>query len=133
MHRHSKSKGMTLIEVLVAFVILTMTMSVVLRINSGAIRNHQVASGYLKAVSIAEARMQQMGVEITAAEAHREGEESGGYRWRYERHPSTNGWEEKHLAIPATPYEERLEILWDSASGARSLIFTRQGIVYGRS
>ncbi len=133
MHPHSESKGMTLIEVLVAFVILAMTMSVVLRINSGAIRNHQVASGYLEAISIAEARMGQMSVEITAAEARREGTEAGGYRWRYERYPNTNGWEEKRLAIPAVPYEERLEIHWDSASGERSLLFTRQGMVYGRS
>ncbi|MET0065263.1 MAG: type II secretion system minor pseudopilin GspI [Candidatus Thiodiazotropha sp.] len=132
MHR-SASEGMTLIEVLVAFVILAMTMSVVLRINSGAIRNHQIASGYLQAVAIADARMQQMGVEVTGAEARREGEEPGGYRWWYQRMPDSNGWEEKRLAIPAATYQERLEIRWNSTSGERSLILTRQGSAYGRS
>ncbi len=126
------SEGMTLIEVLVAFLILAMTMSVVLRINSSAIRNHQVASDYLEAVSIADARMQQMSVEVRGAEARQEGEEAGGYRWFYDRYPNPNGWDEKQLAISATAYEERFEIRWDSTAGERRLTFTRQGMAYGK-
>ncbi|MET0026506.1 MAG: type II secretion system minor pseudopilin GspI [Candidatus Thiodiazotropha sp.] len=131
MQQRCASEGMTLIEVLVAFVILAMTMSVVLRINSGAIRNHQVASDYLEAVSIADARMQQMSVEVSGSEARREGEETGGYRWFYERHSNPNGMDEKRLAVPATPYEEQLEVRWDSPAGERRLVFTRQGMAYG--
>ncbi|MCU7892232.1 MAG: prepilin-type N-terminal cleavage/methylation domain-containing protein, partial [Candidatus Thiodiazotropha sp. (ex Ustalcina ferruginea)] len=59
-----KSEGMTLIEVLVAFVILSMTMTVILRINSTTLRNHQVSARYLKAVQIAQSRLEQMAAEV---------------------------------------------------------------------
>lgn len=60
---HRKSDGMSLIEVLVAFVILSITMSVILRINSTTLTNHQVTSDYLKAVQIAQSRLEQMAAD----------------------------------------------------------------------
>ena len=39
------SRGMTLIEVLVAFVVLSVTMAVILQIFSGGMRNARLAEG----------------------------------------------------------------------------------------
>ena len=59
--RHSR--GYTLVEVLVAFVILAMALSVLLRIFSGGVRNVGVSSDYAKAVLIAESRLATAGIE----------------------------------------------------------------------
>ncbi len=40
-----RAGGMTLVEVLVAFVILGMVMAVIMRINATSVRNHEVSKG----------------------------------------------------------------------------------------
>ncbi|MES9811999.1 MAG: prepilin-type N-terminal cleavage/methylation domain-containing protein [Candidatus Thiodiazotropha sp.] len=72
---HTRSEGMSLIEVLVAFVILSMTMSVILRINATTLRNHQVTTDYLKAVQIAESRLDQMAVDRSNSNLNEQGSE----------------------------------------------------------
>lgn len=126
--RASKCEGMSLIEVLVAFVILAMTMSVILRINSGAIRNHQVASQYFEAVEVAQSRLEQMGAEIEVDSYTQEGVDRDAYSWRYLRQPYS--WDEqKLLALPLTPVEERLTVSWDAPGGERELSFSRIGLI----
>ncbi|MCG8486562.1 MAG: prepilin-type N-terminal cleavage/methylation domain-containing protein [Chromatiales bacterium] len=127
MHR-SKSEGMSLIEVLVAFVILAMTMSVILRINSGAVRNHQVASQYFEAVSIAQTRLEQMGAEIEAESYSEQGTDLDTYSWSYLRQPYS--WDDaKLVALPIVAVEEILKISWDAPGGTRELSFTRIGVI----
>ncbi|MCG7893918.1 MAG: prepilin-type N-terminal cleavage/methylation domain-containing protein [Candidatus Thiodiazotropha taylori] len=126
--RRSKSEGMSLIEVLVAFVILAMTMSVILRINSGAIRNHQVASHYFEAVSIAQSRLEQMSAEIDTESYSEQGVELDTYTWTYLRQPYS--WNDaKLVALPLVGVEETLKISWDAPGGARELTFSRIGVI----
>ena len=119
---------MSLIEVLVAFVILAMTMSVILRINSGAVRNHQVASQYFEAVSIAQTRLEQMGAEIEAESYSEQGTDLDTYSWSYLRQPYS--WDDaKLVALPIVAVEEILKISWDAPGGTRELSFTRIGVI----
>ncbi|MEW8077945.1 MAG: prepilin-type N-terminal cleavage/methylation domain-containing protein [Candidatus Thiodiazotropha endolucinida] len=129
---HTKSEGMSLIEVLVAFVILSMTMSVILRINATTLRNHQVTTDYLKAVQIAESRLDQMAVDRSNSNLNEQGSEQGGFRWYYLRQPYS-GWSvEKKLAVPLQPVEETFAIAWEAPGGERRLTFTRIGLVYDK-
>ncbi|MEW8505136.1 MAG: prepilin-type N-terminal cleavage/methylation domain-containing protein [Candidatus Thiodiazotropha sp.] len=130
--KRSKSKGMSLIEVLVAFVILSMTMSVILRINATTLRNHQVSSDYLKAVQIAQTRLDQMAVDRVNSSLNEQGSETGGYRWHYLRHPHSGWTDNKTLAIPLIPVEESITIAWAAPGGEREVSFTRIGLVHGR-
>ena len=126
--RNLKSEGMTLIEVLVAFIILAMTMSVILRINSGAVRNHQLAMEYVEAVAVARSRLEQMGAEVDVEHYSREGVDRNSYSWRYLRQPYD--WQEqKLLASPMIPIEEILTLSWDSPAGVREISFTRIGAI----
>ncbi|MCW4202113.1 MAG: hypothetical protein N0C88_02155 [Candidatus Thiodiazotropha lotti] len=119
---------MSLIEVLVAFVILAMTMSVILRINSGAVRNHQVASHYFEAVSIAQTRLEQMSAEIETDSYSEQGVDLDTYTWSYLRQPYS--WNDaKLVALPLITVEERLKISWDAPGGTRELSFTRIGVI----
>ena len=56
-----KQGGYSLIEVLVAFVILAMALTVLLRIFSGGLRNVDAATDYAQAVVIANAQMNSPG------------------------------------------------------------------------
>ena len=56
------SRGYTLVEVLVAFVILAMTLTVLLRIFSSGVRNIAVSADYARAVLIAESRLAAAGI-----------------------------------------------------------------------
>ena len=125
----SKCDGMSLIEVLVAFVILAMTMSVVLRINSGTVRNHQVASQYFKAVAIAQSRLEQMSAEVDLESYTQEGVSEDIYTWRYQRQPYQEWNDEKLLAVALMPVEETLSVSWDAPGGVRTLTFTRIGVI----
>ncbi|MCG7900501.1 MAG: prepilin-type N-terminal cleavage/methylation domain-containing protein [Candidatus Thiodiazotropha weberae] len=126
--RHSKSEGMSLIEVLVAFVILAMTMSVILRINSGAVRNHQVASHYFEAVAIAQSRLEQMSAEVDTDSYSEQGVDLETYTWTYLRQPYS--WNDaKLVALPLIGIEESLKISWDAPGGTRELSFTRIGVI----
>ena len=76
-----RSRGYTLIEVLVAFVILAMALTVLLRIFSGGVRNVAVSSDYAKAVLIAESRLATAGIDDTLAPGETDGIENGRFRW----------------------------------------------------
>lgn len=57
MTMQSKCRGMTLIEVLVAFVVLSVTMAAILQIFSGGMRNARLADSYSRAVFLAESKL----------------------------------------------------------------------------
>jgi general secretion pathway protein I len=127
---HHKSDGMSLIEVLVAFVILSMAMSVILRINATTLSNHQVTTDYFKAVQVAQSRLEQMATDRKNANLNEQGSEQGGFRWRYLRWPHSGRVDEKRLALPIVPVKETITISWDSSAGERRLMFSRIGLVY---
>jgi general secretion pathway protein I len=79
------SSGFSLIEVLVAFVILALTLSVVMRIFSGGLRNVALADEYSRAVLLAESRLAELGAQPLEGAAR--GEFDGKYRWSSTVHP----------------------------------------------
>lgn len=74
------SAGFSLLELLVAFVILALTLSVMMRIFSGGLRNVGLADDYSRATLLAESRLAELGVQPVEGEA--EGEFDKKFRWR---------------------------------------------------
>lgn len=79
------SGGFSLLEVLVAFVILALTLSVIMRIFSGGLRNVALADDYSHAVLLAQSRLAELSVQPQEGEAS--GEFDGKYRWHSTIHP----------------------------------------------
>jgi general secretion pathway protein I len=79
MRRHSN--GFSLLEILVAFVILALALGVLMRVFSGSLNNAAFSERYATAILVAESRLAALGVEspLVAGEAH--GEAAGGYQW----------------------------------------------------
>lgn len=121
---------MSLIEVLIAFVILSMAMAVILRINATSLRNHEVSKQYLKAVQIAESRLTEMGIDDHSLDLLREGVEGEGFTWHYLRQPY-NGWSgEQYQGLAVEPVEERIRVAWDTANGEREIAFSKVSLIY---
>jgi general secretion pathway protein I len=75
------SRGYTLVEVLVAFVILAMTLTVLLRIFSGGVRNIAVSADYARAVLIAESQLAAAGIDEPFYAGETSGIEDEDFEW----------------------------------------------------
>ena len=76
-----RQTGYTLIEVLVAFMILTLALTVLLRIFSGGLRNVSVSSDYATATLIAESRLAAAGIDIPLTPGETSGTEGERFEW----------------------------------------------------
>ena len=90
MARPRSARGFTLLEVLVAFVVLAAGAGILYRTYSTGLNNVSTVSGYSEAIAIAEAKLGALGIEHPLVE----GEESGStddhrYEWRATVQPYT--------------------------------------------
>lgn len=74
--------GFSLLEILVAFVILAIAMGVLMRIFSTSMRNVDAAERYAEATLLAESRLASVGSTIPLNEGETTGEVGKDYRWR---------------------------------------------------
>jgi general secretion pathway protein I len=115
-------RGFSLLEVLVAFIILAMALGVLMRIFSGGLGNIGMAEHYSQAVAIAEMKLAAVGVESPLTEGENSGQEHG-YTWR----TSVLRYEETASPVePAAPlidlYRVEVSVNWDeTATKPRSL------------
>ena len=84
---HPKSvrdqRGFSLLEVLVAFIVLVLVVGVLFQIFGGALRNATTAEDYSRALLIAESKMAALGVEKPLREGTDSGSEyDGQYAWQ---------------------------------------------------
>lgn len=79
--RLGASRGYTLIEVLVAFMILAMALTVLFRIFSGGVRNVAVSADYSRAVLIAESQLAAAGLDETLYAGDTSGVEDDRFAW----------------------------------------------------
>lgn len=78
------SKGFTLLEVLLAFVIFSISFAVVLQIISGSIRNTMRSKQYTEVALIAQSVMDTVGLDIPLEVGTGANGESGDYKWDME-------------------------------------------------
>jgi general secretion pathway protein I len=75
------SRGFTLLELLLAFVVFTLGFATVLEILSGSMRNTVRARHYSEAALTAQSLMDQVGLEIPLEDGFSGGGEAGDYEW----------------------------------------------------
>lgn len=78
MWRH---KGFSLLEILVAFAIMAVALTIVLRIFGAGINTAVVSEEYVLATQIAESMLARVGADIPLQNGHLNGIEGGDYRW----------------------------------------------------
>lgn len=121
---HHKSRGFTLLEVLVAFSILALSLGVLFQIFSSGLRNLRVAEAYTTATALAESKLAAIGVEEPFVEGKENGRFDDGFRWRVE----VRRYEPEDLpttAISAVqPYEVVVTVSWGERGEERSVSLT---------
>ena len=109
----STNRGMTLLEILVAFVILSLTMAVILQIFSGGMRNSHMAERYSKAVFLAQSRMASVGLEQPLAPGEDSGQVGGDLQWRVSVAALDDGGEADKLLLPVRQFQVRVTVTWN--------------------
>ena len=79
-----RSRGFTLLEVLVAFVVFALSFAVVLEIIAGSMRSTMRARDYSEAALLAQSLMEQVGNELPLEAGAYQGETEDGFIWAIE-------------------------------------------------
>ena len=114
-------QGMTLIEVLVAFVVLSLTMAVVMQIFSGGLRNARLAETYSRAVFLAESKLAAVGVEQPLAPGEGSGQLGVDLRWRVTVGPYDDNSAADRLMLPVRLYQVRVRVNWSERGRERQI------------
>ena len=114
-------RGFTLIEVLVAFVILGLSLTVLLRIFSGGLRNVEVSGEYARAVLVAEAQLAAAGVSEPLEIGETWGEWDERFRWRRRIEPYVPQDAETPQPEAVTAYQITVEVDWDNGAQRRRI------------
>jgi len=117
----TRQSGYTLIEVLVAFMILALALTVLLRIFSGGLRNVSVSSDYATATLIAESRLAAAGIDIPLRPGETSGTEGERFEWTvsvqdYQPWP---GYRSASQAVDA--YRVTVTVEWPHGDNTRSV------------
>ena len=99
-------------EVLVAFIVLSLTMAVILHIFSGGIRNSGKADSYSRAVFLAQSRLAAVGVESPLLPGEESGSVGTTLQWRVSIARVEDGGEADRLLMPVRQYVVRAQVAW---------------------
>ena len=142
MDRSAREQGFSLLEVLVSFVILALTLTVLLRAYGTSVRNAGLAEQHLRAATVAESLLARLGRDVALQPGEASGE-IGAYRWHWLMQPyelppvepfsvgdqapkaeQPQGDEEQQgIALRTLPeaFQIRLTLAWGAAGRTRSV------------
>jgi general secretion pathway protein I len=116
--------GFSLLEVLVAFVILSLVLTMIFRVTSGSLNSIGAADHYAKALLIAESKLALVGSEIPLEMGEVSGSENDDFNWTLSISPFEFSAEEPLAPIQLINplYQVSLQVSWSQGSKNRSLV-----------
>jgi general secretion pathway protein I len=117
-HPH-REEGFTLLEVLVAFAVLALTMGVLIEVFSQAIGNTIHSGAYSRAAALAEARLGAVGTDIPLQPGTYNGQPEDAMAWQVVIAPydlGESGWQ-----APLQPYLVTATAGWGGSDHAREV------------
>ena len=116
-HRHH---GFSLLEVLVAFVVMGLVVGVLLQLFATAMRSVTLADEYSLALQVAESRLATVGTEIPVKEGTETGEEQAtGLHWKITMQPFNATVKKEKLPLPLQLYKVETTVFWQSDDAKR--------------
>jgi general secretion pathway protein I len=116
------NKGFSLLEVLVAFVVMGLVVGVLLQLFGSSMRSVALADEYSFAIQVAESRLAAVGNEIEVEEGNVSGEEQGsGYRWEVQMSPLELSEALDKLPVALQLYRVEVVVTWKSGDSSREL------------
>jgi general secretion pathway protein I len=109
----TKQQGFSLLEILIAFSILALSLGILLKIFSGGVNNAVVSEDYTIAAQIAESLMAKTGTEIPLKDYQSSGDENEKYHWQLTISPYVLGGEGfDPKSQPAQLYKVGVTVTW---------------------
>jgi general secretion pathway protein I len=106
--------GFSLLEILIAFAILALSLGILLRIFSGGVHTAQLAERYTLAAQIAESLMAKTGVETPLENGETSGIVLDDYHWRVTVNPYVFNPEQTDLSQhPFLLFQVNVRVTWD--------------------
>jgi general secretion pathway protein I len=107
-----RSRGFSLLEVLVAFAILALSLGTLLLVFSTGLRNTALAGDYTQAVSLAESKLAEVAAQRPLAPEEAEGTADERFRWRLSvtARPPPEGLSEPVDGLRA--YQLKITVSW---------------------
>lgn len=126
----SRARGFTLVEVLVALVIVSLALGLLVRIFSSGLSNTQVAADYATATAFAESTLAAIGVATPLAAGQSEGAIDNRFRRVVAVRPYTEGEEQDDEDFrDLEAYQVTVTVLWQDGSQQRSVALTSLRVV----
>jgi general secretion pathway protein I len=109
----NKQQGFSLLEILIAFSILALSLGILLKIFSAGVNTAEVAEDYTAAVQIAESLMAKTGVETPLQAGQDSGLENEKYNWLVTVSPfAFNAENVDTSAITAVIFKVKVIVSW---------------------
>ena len=105
--------GFTLIEVLVAFAILVLTLTALMQVFSVGLRRVNTADRHVMATMLARSVLDDVGTEIPIIAGERSADIEQGYRWTVRIVPATTISPVGDVEWSQVPYEVQVGISWN--------------------
>lgn len=121
----ASSRGFTLLEVLVAFLILSLSMSVLMRIVSQSLNALDAADHHQVALQLAESKLADVLIHLDgSSEGKDEGRLDSRYDWESEVEPYQFENQEPGMRYSVTPLLIRVSVSWGSRPADRVSLST---------
>lgn len=117
----SRQAGFSLLEVLVAFAILSISLGVLLQVFATGLRNAGTADDYTQAALYAESILAAIGRETPLSEGNHSGPINDRFSWRGTVSAYTDGMPDPEKTR-VRAYRVAVEVFWDGFSQTRSVV-----------
>lgn len=121
MRANQHQQGFSLIEILVAFMILAMSLTVIYRIFSGGLRNVALSEDYARAVLVAESQLAAIGISEPLVRGVSAGEWGERFRWQQVVEPYQPWQQHKELSTQLLAYRITVSVDWEHAGSSRQV------------
>ena len=116
-----RQRGFSLIEILVAFMILAMSLTVIYRIFSGGLRNVALSEDYARAVLVAESQLAAIGISEPLVRGVSSGEWGERFRWQRVVEQYQPWEQDKELSTQLLAYRITVNVDWEHAGRSRQV------------
>lgn len=113
MMAHNSQRGFSLVEVLVAFMILAISLTVIFRIFSAGLRSSALSEDYARAVLVAQAQLSALAGGGVLDYGVTSGDWSGRFRWTRTIEPYQAWPEDRSLIAAVHAYRVTVDVDWE--------------------
>lgn len=121
-----RQQGFTLLEILAAFLVFTLSFAVVMQVVSSSLRNTRLSGNLTQAALFAQSKMDLLGIDAPVEEGSDSGEFDEKYSWELEVTPYLPE-DDRTLntdLIPVDMFQVDLTVFWQQARQQQQTTFT---------